>query len=50
MDAEVLKVLKAVNERINELARRQEEFLIEKHDDNSEAIDDLTIAILGGEK
>ncbi len=50
MDAEIVKAFKAVQEQINELYARQEEFLLSKHEENSEAIDDLTIAILGGEE
>lgn len=50
MDAEVLKALKAIQEQINELYSRQEEYLLSLHNENSEAIDDLTITILGGEE
>ena len=46
MDAEVVKAFKAVQEQINDLYSRQEAFLLAKHEDNSDAIDDLTIAIL----
>lgn len=50
MDAEVLKALKAIQEQINELYSRQEEFLLGLHNENSDAIDDLTITILGEEE
>lgn len=50
MDAEVVKVLKAIQEQINELYSRQEEYLLGLHNENSEAIDDLTITILGGDE
>lgn len=46
MDAEVVKALKQIQEQINDLYSRQEEFLLAKHEDNSNAIDDLTIAML----
>ncbi len=49
MDAEVVKAFKAVQEQINDLYSRQEEFLLNLHNENSEAIDDLTITILGEE-
>lgn len=49
MDAEVVKALKQIQEQINDLYSRQEEFLLSKHEENSTAIDDLTIAILGEE-
>lgn len=50
MDAEVVKALKAIQEQINDLYSRQEEFLLNLHNENSEAIDDLTITILGGDE
>jgi hypothetical protein len=50
MDAEVLKALKAMNERINDMYSRQEEYLLNLHNDNSDAIDDLTITLLGEEE
>ena len=50
MDAEVVKALKAIQEQINELYSRQEEYLLGLHNENSEAIDDLTITILGGDE
>lgn len=46
MDAEIVKAFKAVQEQINELYSRQEEYLLSKHEENSDAIDDLTIAML----
>ena len=49
MDAEVLKALKHMQEQINDLNSRQERFLLNLHNDNSDAIDDLTITILGEE-
>lgn len=49
MDAEVLKALKHMQEQINDLSSRQEQFLLNLHYDNSDAIDDLTITILGEE-
>lgn len=49
MDAEVVKAFKAVQEQINDLYSRQEEYLLGLHDENSDAIDDLTITILGEE-
>lgn len=49
MDAEVVKAFKAVQEQLNDINSRLEEFLLAKHEENSTAIDDLTIAILGEE-
>lgn len=50
MDAEVLKTFKQLQEQINDIYSRQEEYLLNLHNENSEAIDDLTITLLGGEE
>lgn len=50
MDAEVLKALKALQEQMNDLVQRVDNHLNDLHNENSEAIDDLTITILGGEE
>ena len=50
MDAEVLKTFKNLQEQINDLYSRQEAYLLDLHNENSEAIDDLTITLLGGEE
>ena len=49
MDAEVVKTFKHLQEQINELYSRQEQYLLNLHNDNSDAIDDLTITLLGEE-
>lgn len=48
MDAEVVKALKAIQEQINELYSRQEEYLLGLHNENSEAIDDIVVSMIGG--
>ena len=48
MDAEVVKALKAIQEQINDLYSRQEEFLLSLHNENSEAIDDIVVSMIGG--
>lgn len=48
MDADVLKALKAMREQINDMNYRMERYLLDKHEDNSEAIDDITISLLEG--
>lgn len=50
MDAETLNALKTMQEQINDLVVRVDENLTNKHNENSEAIDDLTITILGGDE
>lgn len=50
MDAEYLKELKVMKDQINDLVRRVEAMLLDKHQDNSDAIDDITISLLGGDK
>lgn len=50
MDAEYLKELKVMKDQINDLIRRVETMLLDKHQDNSDAIDDITISLLGGDK
>ena len=48
MDAEVLKALKAMQEQVNDLVVRVDENLTNKHNENSEAIDDIVISMIGG--
>ena len=50
MDAEVLKALKAMQEQMNDFVQRVDNNLVNLHNENSEAIDDLTITLLGGEE
>ena len=50
MDAEVVKTFKHLQEQINDLYSRQEQYLLALHNDNSDAIDDLTITLLGEEE
>ena len=50
VDAEYLKELKVMKDQINDLIRRVETMLLDKHQDNSDAIDDITISLLGGDK
>lgn len=49
MDAEVLKAMKAMQEQINDLVKRVDNNYAQLHQENSDAIDDLTITILGEE-
>lgn len=46
MDAEVVKEFAHLQEQINDLVLRAENYLIEKHNENSEAIDDITLSLL----
>lgn len=50
MEADVLKQFKAMQEQINDMNLRLETYLLSKHEENSEAIDDLTITILSKEE
>lgn len=45
----ILKELVRMKNQINDLVLRVETNLINKHQTNSDAIDDLTVTILGGE-
>lgn len=49
MDAETVKALKLMQEQINDLVQRMDEGFTEKHNQNSEAIDELIVSMLGGE-
>lgn len=46
MDAEVVKEFAHLQEQINDLVLRVETNLLNKHDENSEAIDDITLSLL----
>lgn len=48
MDAETLKALKTMQEQINDLVVRVDENLTNKHNENSEAIDDIVVSMIGG--
>jgi len=50
MDAEVLKALKAMQEQVNDLVVRVDENLTNKHNENSKAIDDIVVSMLGGDE
>lgn len=49
MDAETVNALKLMQEQINDLVQRMDESFTEKHNQNSEAIDELIVSMLGGE-
>lgn len=49
MDAETMRELKIIKDQMNDLIRRVDNNLSALHNDNSDAIDDLTITILGEE-
>ena len=49
MDAETVKAIKVMQEQINDLVQRMDENFTQKHNQNSEAIDDIVISMLGGE-
>lgn len=49
MDAETVKAIKVMQEQINDLVRRMDENFARKHNQNSEAIDDIVVSMLGGE-
>ena len=46
MDAETVKAIKAMQEQINDLVQRMDENFIQKHNQNSEAIDDIVVSIM----
>lgn len=49
MDAETVKAIKVMQEQINDLVQRMDENFTQKHNQNSEAIDDIVVSMLGGE-
>lgn len=48
MDTETVKALKLMQEQINELRAQSEGYLLKLHNDNSVAIDNIVITMLGG--
>ena len=49
MDAEVVKAIKVMQEQINDLVQRMDENFTQKHNQISEAIDDIVVSMLGGD-
>lgn len=49
MDAETVKAIKVMQEQINDLVQRMDENFIQKNNQNSEAIDDIVVSMLGGD-
>lgn len=47
-DEQIVKTLKQMQESINELTLKMEQMLLEKHKENSEAIDDIIVTMLEG--
>ena len=47
-DEQIVKSFKAMQESINDLTKRMEDMLLELHNENSEAIDEIVINMLGG--
>ena len=45
---DLLKEIKQMKEQQNDLIRRVEALLLDKHTENSNAIDDIVVAMLGG--
>lgn len=48
-DEQIVKTFKQMQESINELTFKMEQMLLEKHKENSDAIDDIIVSILGGD-
>ena len=48
-DEQIVKTFKQMQESINELTLKMEQMLLEKHKENSEAIDNIVISMLGGD-
>ena len=48
-DEQIVKTFKQMQESINELTLKMEQMLLEKHKENSDAIDDIIVSILGGD-
>lgn len=46
---DLLKEITQMKEQQNDLVRRVEALLLDKHTENSNAIDDIVVAMLGGE-
>lgn len=49
MDAETVKAIRVMQEQINDLVQRMDENFAQKHNQNSEAIDDIVVSMLGGD-
>lgn len=49
MDIETIKAFKKMQEQINDLAQRMDESFEKKHNENSKAIDDIVVSMLGGD-
>ena len=47
-DEQIVKTFKQMQESINELTLKMEQMLLEKHKENSEAIDDIIVTMLEG--
>ena len=48
-DEQIVKSIKQLQENLNDLTQRVESLLLQKHNENSEAIDDIVITMLGGD-
>ena len=48
-DEQIVKTFKQMQESINELTLKMEHMLLEKHNENSEAIDNIIVSMLGGD-
>lgn len=48
-DEQIVKTFKQMQESINELTLKMEQMLLEKHKENSDAIDDIIVSMLGGD-
>lgn len=49
-DEQIVKSIKQLQESVNDLTLRMETMLLEKHNENSNAIDDIIVNMLGGEQ
>ena len=48
-DEQIVKSIKQLQESVNELTLKMETMLLEKHQANSDAIDDIVVSMLGGD-
>ncbi len=47
MDAEILKAINMVSNKIQEVEQKLDNYFLDLHKENSEAIDDIVVSLLG---
>lgn len=46
MDSEILKAIKAVNDRVTEMEQKLDNYFLSLHQENSKAIDEILVSML----